>query len=100
MNKDFINKIADEILFFEFIQKQAGSLDLKKDYNNVNKMFSEYITNKKFPLNGKQVPYSQLDSKFKEKVWNQFWEEISANKSIGRIVEETIQKMLKQPVAI
>jgi hypothetical protein len=90
-----IEKIADDILMFEFFSKQSAKLGL--DYKDFNKAFTNYISNTTFPLGSNKVPYSDLPLNLKERVWSDFWKSIATDKSIEKLVEETMQKM-KQPI--
>lgn len=89
-------KIAEEILFFEFLTKLSG-LDIKNKAKQINKMFVEYIKSPK-TFNGKL--YMQLNQSEKEKVWTDFWSQISENyQTVEKLVEETLKKM-KEPVSV
>jgi hypothetical protein len=86
------NKVAEEILFFEFVTKLSG-LDIKNRQKEINQLFTEYIKSPKL-FNGKL--YMQLDTKEKEKVWIDFWKQISGKyNEVEKIVEETLKSLQK-----
>jgi len=95
-----ISSIVEEIVFFEYLQKIAGSLvDIQKNKTQINDLFRDYIANKKFYSGGKQLKYIELDDKLKSKVWQQFWNEIGSRyKNFSQVLEETVNKFEKQPV--
>jgi len=101
MNKEAVKKQADEILFFEYIQKQAGLIDISKNKKEIGKLFTNYILNKTFTdvKTKSKVPYYSLDPKSKEKVWNEFWNTIANDqKLIEKEVNEVIKGLTTKPV--
>jgi len=88
MKKEIVSKIVDEVLFMDFIEKNAdvSKRYLREHYDEINKIFNDYINTKKFPQGRTKVPYRQLDEKYKEKVWNQFFEMME--KKINPIEEQ------------
>lgn len=77
MNKEAIVKIADFILFDEFIKNAAVTRQwLKQHYKEVNQKFLEFIKTRTFTQGKQKVPYGQLDDKSKEKVWDLFLREL------------------------
>jgi hypothetical protein len=98
MNKEALLKVAEEILFFDYLEKQAAGIDLKKNYKEINKAFTNYITSRMFQKGNKKVPYTELDAKEKERVWAQFWDSVADQyKSLEREVEDTIEKFKLKP---
>jgi nitrogen regulatory protein PII len=96
MKVQAILKEADEILFFDFIEKNASVSPqwLKQHRREINELFMKYIREKTFPdVTGRgKVPYGQLSPKYKEKVWEQFMRELETKvNSIEEQVEEVIR---------
>jgi hypothetical protein len=97
MNVQAVLKEAEEILFFEFLEKNAAVSPqwLKRHRKEVNDLFLKYIREKTFPdvtTKGKKVLYKDLDDKYKEKVWYQFMDTLK--KEIDPI-EEQIEEIIR-----
>lgn len=106
MNVQAVLKYAEEILFFDFLEKKAGISPgyLKQHAKEINQLFNKYITQKTFPdINnpGKKIPYQQLDLKYKEKVWTQFLGELEKKLNpLDEQIEQLIKEFKVQPSGV
>lgn len=102
MNKEAILKVAEEVLYLQRIEKfSAVSRQYLKDhYQEINKNFLKYINEKTFPKGNTKVNYRDLDPKFKEKVWNQFLEDLEKKLTPIEQQVETVIDLMKPKVEI
>ena len=102
MNKEAILKVAEEVLYLQRIEKfSAVSRQYLKDhYQEINKAYIKYINEKTFPKGNTKVPYNDLDTKYKELVWNQFLTELEKKLSPVEQQVETVIDLMKPKVEI
>jgi len=88
-----VSSIVDDILFLSFIEKKAGVAGVNS--KEINKLFMDYIKNNVFQSGNKKVPYLELDSKTKEKVWSEFWDSIADQyTSLEKEIDNYINKFV------
>lgn len=94
MNKEAVLKIADFILFDEFIKEAAVTRQwLKQHYKEINEKFLDFIKTRTFTMGRQKVPYAKLDSKSKEKVWDLFLQQLE---KMFVPEEQQLQKAIEQ----